>query len=129
MRFFILATAIAFAASVPALADPATSVKSGHRMCRELNSFGMGVYCRLTAAKRTVVLAIDSNYQDNRRGCAKLGRMMRHAGLEFDSGWTLVIKNTVFEFDKVASCPLWRQIVVVLISGCELPGSNAAEGQ
>lgn len=75
-------------------------------MCRELKSFGMGVSCRVAAAKQTVVLAMDSNYQDNHRGCAKLGRMMRYAGLEFDSGWTLVIKNTVFEIEKVASCPL-----------------------
>ncbi|OCP00462.1 MULTISPECIES: hypothetical protein [unclassified Ensifer] len=106
-KLFVLAAATAFAASAPALANPATSVKAARTLCRQVTSFDpQRAACKVVAAKQTVVIEWDSNHEDNRVGCAGFGRRMRFQGLEFDRGWTLVLRNTVIETDKVASCKL-----------------------
>ncbi|HEV7321308.1 MAG TPA: hypothetical protein VGO04_22120 [Ensifer sp.] len=104
-RLLCVAAAMSLTAGTPALADLATSIKTGKTVCTRATYVDKDrISCKVLAAKKIILLAMQSNYEDNRKGCASLARLLLHPDLKLDPGWSLVLKNTVIDRDKVVSC-------------------------
>lgn len=74
-----------------------------HSICKIIKALSPDGSCQIHKKNQKIVISGDGNYGDSVRLCKDMARTLKHTG-EMDKGWTLELRNTVIDRDKLVTC-------------------------